>query len=226
MGQEEIIFREVDEQLEAEQLSRFLRRYGSSMIVGLIIFFAGLVAYVVWSDHRVKRDQAISDLFMSANQAMMEKHWDAAQGTLQKLLDTYPGHGYTSLARLLLARSLVESGRPGDALKQLDTLAADAAHITPLSDAALMEAAWIAADIDLVQARSYLARIGAESTFRVMAMELEGVMSLHDGDKEKALAKFRQALDTRPAPPEGVRQRLLRRVERLGGPVAVDKGEG
>ncbi|MBF0138373.1 MAG: tetratricopeptide repeat protein [Magnetococcus sp. DMHC-1] len=225
MGQEDIVFQEVDEQLEAEQLTRFLRQNGKWIIVGFVIFFAGLVAYVLWGEHRTRQDQAISDLYVSAGQAMAGKRWDVAEANLKKLLADHARHGYSSLARLQLARVLVETGRSGEALRQLETLVAEAGDMTPFRDAALMQAAWIAADVDVGQARSHLARISAESSFRVMALELDGVMILQepDGGKERALAKFRQALDTRPAPPEGIRQRLLRRVERLGGPVPADQ---
>ncbi|MBF0426606.1 MAG: tetratricopeptide repeat protein [Magnetococcales bacterium] len=227
MSQEEIVFQEVDEQLEAEQLSRFLRRHGSWVLAGLVLFFAGLASYVAWNDYRLKRDQAASDLFLSASQAVAEKRWEAAQDELKKLVTTYPGHGYVALSHLLLARALVESGRSGDALRELELLATESGEKNPLSDAALMEAAWIAADIDANQARGYLSKIGADSVFRAMALELDGVLTLHAGDKGKALTQFRQALEPRLSPPEGARQRLLRRVERLGGPVPADgKQEG
>ncbi|MBF0154384.1 MAG: tetratricopeptide repeat protein [Magnetococcales bacterium] len=226
MSQDEIVFEEVNEQLEAEQLSRFIRRFASWIIVGLALFFAGLVGYVVWTDHRAKRDQAASDLFLSANQAIAEKHWDEAQNGLKTLQTTYPGHGYVLLSRLLLARTMVELGRSGDALRELELLASEAGGKNPLADAALMEAAWIAADSDMSQARGYLAKMGADSPYKPMALELEGVMALKEGNKEKALAQFRQGLEPRFIPPEGVRQRLLRRVERLGGPTPADKEEG
>ncbi|MBF0623826.1 MAG: tetratricopeptide repeat protein [Magnetococcales bacterium] len=218
MAQDDIIFQEVDQEVEAERLRKFWMRHRGPIIGGLVLFFAGLFGFVGWQDHRVRQDQTASDLFGKARQELAGPAGGNGSASLEALLRDHPGHGYARLARLMKARVLAKGGDQAGAVGQLETLIAEAGADSPLGSLALLDAAYLTAG-DPARARSYLVRIGEQSAFRAHALELEGLLARQGGDAIAALALYRKALAA--VPPETLRQRLIRRVERLGGPPEV-----
>ncbi|MBF0142966.1 MAG: tetratricopeptide repeat protein [Magnetococcales bacterium] len=208
------IFEIVDEEMDADRVRRRWLKYRGVLIGGLVLLFAGLFAYVGWESWRERVDQQASDLFLTAWNGYEKADATVNRAELERLLATYPRHGYALLGRLLQAREMVREGQVDRALMLLQEAAAEAGRDAPLADYAWLNAAYLTA-AEPARCLGFLDRIGEGSAFRGHALELKGLLSDHEGKAEEALKWYREALEKSRA--GGLRERLSRRVERLGG---------
>ncbi|MBF0342184.1 MAG: tetratricopeptide repeat protein [Magnetococcales bacterium] len=214
MAQMEVqgIFEEVDEQLEAENVARFWIKYHNWIIGGLVALFVGLFAYVGWMDHLKKRDQEVAQRYLTALDSMTLAEAGPGRKELTSLASEYGDHGYALLARFAEARLLAREGKSDEAALMLEEVAAMAQP--PLKNLAIMQAAFVIAD-DPKRALRRLENIPRESVFKPHALELAGVLTAAQGDAQGALVLYKDALTLKPE--SGLRKRLERRVQRMGG---------
>lgn len=206
------IFEEIDEQLEAENVARMWRKYHNWLIGGLVLLFVGLFAYVGWQEYQKKRDREVADRYLTAMERL--EGGEAAEGrkALAGLAVAYGNHGYALLARLVEARLLAGEKKNDAAALLLEEVAARAGP--PLKNLAVINASFVVAD-DARLALRRLGNIPADSVFKPHALELAGVLTARGGDAKGALEFYRQALALKPE--GGLRKRLERRIQRMGG---------
>ncbi|MBF0271204.1 MAG: tetratricopeptide repeat protein [Magnetococcales bacterium] len=205
------IFEEVDEQLEAENVARMWQRNRHWIIGGLVVLFMGLFAYVGWTEYMKKRDIEVADHYLGAMDVRSDD--DAAgRKALNEVAATYGQHGYALMARLAEARALAEEGKRDAAVRLLEEVSASAG--TPLKDLATLQIAYVLAD-DPKLALQRLEGISRESVYKPQALEFAGVLTSGSGDDKGALALYKDALSLKPE--GGLRKRLERRIQRMGG---------
>lgn len=214
MGQIDELFEQIDEELETDQLHKFWQKWHNWIIGGFLLFFGLLFAFVGWQHYREQQDQQASDRYAEAMKAANRAKPDEATINLATLFQEHGGHGYAILARLLEARILVEAGKMDEAVQKMERLVEEGRSIPPLADLALLQSAYITSK-DVTRCRTFLARVPAESPYRPLALELEGVLAGQQGDTGAALAKFQEAMAKKPA--GNLRERLQQRIDRLGG---------
>ncbi|MEO5345145.1 MAG: tetratricopeptide repeat protein [Magnetococcus sp. YQC-9] len=214
MAQLEIqgIFEEVDEQLEAENAAKMWQKYQNWIIGGLVLLFAGLFAFVGWNDYQKKRDQEVSQRYLTALDALSSADDAVGRKGLTEVAATYGDHGYALLARFAEARALAREGKTDAAALMLEEVAAMAKP--PLKNLAIMQAAFVISD-DPKRALRRLENIPRDSVFKPHALELAGVLTAGQGDRAAALALYKDALSLKPE--GGLRKRLERRIQRMGG---------
>lgn len=217
MADVEELFRQVDEELEAEKLHKLWLRYRPWLVGGLVLLFTGLFAYVGWQNYRHAQDRSASRLYMAAEAAAGGGQWEQVPDKVAPLMADHAGHGYQRLGRLLLVRSLVAKGEKEQALKELEGMADQSGDDLAIRDLALLNAAYLTAT-EPARARGYLGRIQAASAYRPLATELLGLLAAQEGDRAAALAFYQEGLKVRPG--GALEERLRRRVESLGSAVA------
>ncbi len=206
------IFEEIDEQLEAENVARLWIKYRQWIIGGLILLFAGLFAYVGWGEYRAKQDQEVAKRYLEAMETLDEGDAITGRKALAAVMTKYGDHGYGLLARFIEAHALVQEGKNEAAALLLEEIAAIAKP--PLQNLAIINAAFVISD-DATRALRRLDHIPMESVFKPHALELAGVLTVRQGDPKAGLALYREALSLKPT--GGLKKRLERRIQRLGG---------
>lgn len=213
MAQIDDIFEQIDEQVDADKAHKFWLANRKWIIGGLVLLFAGLIAFVSWRDARIKADQKLSDLYIQAG--FLDEQGDrvAAAEIYDQLMEKHADHGYGLLSMLVDAQALAKAGDVEAALVRFEKLAAKAAY-TPLQGLALLNAAYLTAD-DAQRSRGFLAKISAQSPFRPHALELDGLLLAQAGDEINSLARYREAIQL--GADGELRRRLDRRMERMAG---------
>lgn len=206
------IFAEIDEQMEAENVARWWIANRYWVMTGLGLLFLGLFVYVGWMEYQKKLDQEVAGHYLLAMDSLDSGDTTTSRKGLNEVLVKYGDHGFAQLARFMEARTLVQDGKNEAAAQMLEQVAA--LSEPPLKNLAIINSAFVIAD-DAKLAVKRLGNIPKESVFKAHALELEGVLTVRQGDPKGGLAHYKEALALKPE--GGLRKRLERRVQRLGG---------
>lgn len=200
------IFKEVDEDLRHEQLTKLWQRYGIYVIAGAVAIVVATGGYVGWKNYRTQQLMAQGDAFI---QALVLR----ANGQTREAADAFAAlaestdDGIGTLARFNQAALLADHGDAGEAVKVYDTIAVEAPQKS-LRDLAVLCA--VALSIESVDAGESQARLAPlmtpENPFRFSATELSALVALRAGDTAKARELFKSLVDDGAAP-SGIRGR-------------------
>nr|CRH07460.1 conserved hypothetical protein. Containing tetratricopeptide TPR_2 repeat domain [Candidatus Magnetococcus massalia] len=219
--QQEFVFQEVTEALHEERLHRLWHQYKFWLVGGLIAFFLALTLFVLVRDYKVSQDEKASDLYITALQAEKKGNTTLADQELDKLINSHSDHGYALLAHLHRAKLLAQKGDTQSALDQLEKMAKQGGT-GPWKDLAMLNAAYMTSG-DAKTSAIYLKRISEPSAFSAHGYELKGLLALQQEQAEDALTHFQKALQF--SPPKDLENRLMMRIERLGGLEALQAAQ-
>jgi hypothetical protein len=216
------IFDEVDEDLRAERMGRFARRYAIGFIIFAILLIAGVAGWQAWLWHRHRQDASAATAFI----AVLDKaaqHGSAADrqalaGEFAAVAQTAPG-GYAALARLNQASLLADAGK----LPQAETIWVGLMNDGSVSEVLRQVATlgWAAHEIDtaepsLIQAR--LEPLSAEdSPWRPIALQYLALLDLRTGHQDEAAKTLREVADD-VSTPEDMRRMANGLAQALGAP--------
>ena len=200
------IFREVDEDLRRDRASELAKKYGPYFIGFAVAIVLGTLGYNLWRDWDHERRAERSDLFAAAVDLAGDGDPEASVEALAALGE--PDGGYGTLASFERARLLVEEGRIDEALAQWQILAASDAAGPALQGAARLYFVMHQIDEgDSGELRAMLEPLLVPGNgFRPIAMELNAVLLMRDGDRAAARQIYGEIADDLTAPP-GLRAR-------------------
>ncbi len=142
---DESLFREVDEEVRQEQFKKLWERYGNLILAVCFVVIAAVAGYKGWQYWQLKQAEAAGETFFAAARlAGTDKADDAV-----KQFAAISHAGYGMLAKLREANALAAQGKPADAVKIYDAIAADGAADPALRDLARIRAALALADTAL-----------------------------------------------------------------------------
>jgi hypothetical protein len=218
------IFDEVDEDLRAERVARFARRYAVVFVALAVLVVIGVAGWQVWSWHRGQQDAKAASTFLTIMQqagqrgsAADRQHLAEQFGAIAK---TAPG-GYTTLAKLNEASLLADSGHLRDAEPIWDGLINDDQVNPVLRQVATL--GWASHEIDtaepsLIQAR--LEGLAAEdSPWRPIALQYLALLNIRTGHTDQAIKTFQQVADDISTPMD-MRNMANAMAQSLGAPPA------
>jgi len=200
------IFREVDDDLKRDRASEFARKYGPYFIGFAVAIVLGTLGHNLWRDWDLQRRSERSDQFNAALELATDGQSDAAVAALAELGE--PDGSYGTLAAFERARLLAQDGRRDEALAAWQALAASDAAGPALQGVARLNFVMHQIDDgDPVELRAMLEPLlVAGNGFRPLAMELNAVLSLREGNREEARQIYTEIADDLTAPP-GLRAR-------------------
>lgn len=201
---DESLFREVDEEVRQEQFKKLWARFGSLVIGVCLLVIAGVGGFQGWHYWQNKQAQAAGDSFFSA--AGLAADGKADEALQQFAAVSHPG--FAGLAQLREAALLAAQGKPADAVKIYDAVAADAAADVTLRDLARVRAAAALADTaSFADIEARLKPFDAEGNpWRHVAREIMAAAQWRLKDYAGADAKVQSILGD-PETPAGLRQR-------------------
>ena len=133
------IFREVDEEVRAQKLEAFWKRYSSFLIAGAVLLLAAVGGWRYYAHTEETAAAASAARFEEALELSRQGKPAEAQSVLDALVASGAG-GYRQLARFRSTAELA-AGDPVAGAKAFDALAADSALDQTLRDLARLRAA-------------------------------------------------------------------------------------
>ncbi|MBI3435740.1 MAG: tetratricopeptide repeat protein [Proteobacteria bacterium] len=201
------VFREVDEEVRREQLKQLWDRYGTLLIVAVVLLVAGVGTwrgYNYWQDRRAAEMGAQFDVGLTL--AGEGKHAEA-QAAFARIA-TQGTSGYRMLARLQEAAETAKHDAKA-AVGDYDAIAADASFLPVLRDLAALRAGMLVVDsASYAEMSRRLEPLATPSgIFRHTAREFLALSAYRGGDKA-GVERWSQALVTDAAAPQGARARV------------------
>ena len=204
------IFTEVDEEVRRERLKVLWDRYSIFIIAAAVLIVAGIGgwrAYEYWTAQKAAvAGAAFEDAVTLSEQG---KHAEAEKAFAKVVTEAPPG--YAALARFREAAELAQAnpGKPADAVKAYDALAADAALGQTWQDLATLRAGLLLVDsAPFADLKSRLEPIAAAGRpYRHTARELLALSAWHANNVTEA-KRYIDMLTGDGQTPPGARQRM------------------
>jgi hypothetical protein len=192
--------REVNEEIRRERLTKLWERFGTVIIVGVVLLIVGVAAYK-WNEARqIAEEQRTGARFEAASRLAAERKTDEAMAAFAAIAKDGPA-GYGALARVRIAGEHARAGRTADALATYEALSADSAADELLRDFAALQAAMLRLDqADWTEMKNRLTPlVGEQRAWRAQAREILGLAALKAGQSDEATKLFEQILGDRAA---------------------------
>ncbi len=218
------IFDELNEDLRAERARAMGKRYGLLGGIVVLLILAGVGGWQGWKWHQRQLAEAASAPFMQAMQqadALPAGNSPArlpVADAFAKIAATAPA-GYRTLARLREAGLQWDAGDTASALGTWNAVTTDDAADPQLRDVAAL--LWAQHSVDKGDPAAIAARTSkletAANPWRPLAEEVDALVALRQGDKDKATRLLRIVLGD-PSAAEGLRGRANALLTLLGAP--------
>jgi hypothetical protein len=204
------IFNEVDEEVRRERLKAFWDRYSIFIIAIAVLIVAGIGGWRAYEYYTAQKAAAAGAGFEQAVTLSEEGKHAEAEKAFAKVVAEAP-HGYALLARFREAAELAQAnpGKPADAVKAYDALAADASLGQTWQDLAAVRAGLLlAGTAPFAEVKSRLEPIaGPDRPYRHTARELLALSAWHDKNVAEA-KRYIEMLTADGQTPPGARQRM------------------
>lgn len=220
--QQEALFREVDEDLRHEQISRLWKQYGSTVIIAAVLVVAVVAGYQGWhaySAHQREADakayeQALAQAATAPEQGAEALAQVAAQAT----------DGTATLALLNRAALLAKAGKTADALSTYQTVMNSSRTDRVLRDMATLRYALLGMDNGVATGELWglvhpLASPGQPLAYS--AMQVQALLSIKDGKLDEAQTTLQAMIDSADCPP-GLRTRATSLLTEIAPPAAAE----
>jgi hypothetical protein len=133
----ESFFREVDEELRRDQVQSFFARYGKLIIAAVVLFLAGVAAFLYWENHKrtvaEKQAEDLTAVMLDADSGKVQ----ASDPRVDKLVKDGTD-AYRTQALLLKAGLAAQAGKDAEAIGIYRGIAADKDVSQVFRDAALI----------------------------------------------------------------------------------------
>ncbi|MEM8647136.1 MAG: tetratricopeptide repeat protein [Pseudomonadota bacterium] len=204
---EETIFREVDEEVRAEQFKNLWKKYGAYVTggaIGVVLAVAGIQG---WRYYEVQKAETAGEQYLTATNLLSSGKKEEADKIFAEIASAGPA-GFSALAKFRMAAELAKAGSQAEALKAFDEISNASGVDEALKNLARIRGALLAVDgepLDAIEKR--LANLNTtEGAWRHSAREIIAISAYKNGDIAKADRLYNElAADT--ATPAGLRQR-------------------
>jgi hypothetical protein len=220
-AQQDVLLREVDEALREEEFQGALRRWGILAVGVVVLALAGLGGYLYWQQqsHQAAAEQA--EKFTIALDDVEAGRLDEGAAKVDALI-TESDEATKAAAQLMRGGIAVEQGKPAEAVRLFEAVAADRSAPQVYRDLAAIRA--VATNFDAMKPEDVVSRLKplAQSgkPWFGSAGELVGLAYLKQGRNDLAGPLFAEISRDKEAP-ETVRSRA-RQMAGLLGVDAID----
>jgi hypothetical protein len=215
-NQDDLLFREVDEDLRRDKYALLWKKYGIAVLAAAVVIVVATAGVVGWRDHQRGVREKDGDRYVAAATLAHEGKTDQALAAFTALSeDATPG--YRTLARLQVAALLAKKGDLKGAVAVYDALAGDSGTEKSFRDLAVVLAALASVDSgDPAALTQRLQPLTAEDNpWRYSALELTALLAERAGNKKAARDIYTRLADDAEAP-GGIRVRARQMLGLLG----------
>ena len=214
--QDQAFLREVDENLRADQLADFWKRWGRLLIGAVIVGLVALAGWLWWNSHSNQVAGEQGEELQAAFNNIGSGNLDAAEKPLAELAESR-SDGYRAAAILSQAAIAVERNDSKTAVAKFAAVANDASLAQPYRDLALVKQT--ALEFDQLQPQAVIDRMrplaNKDSAFFGTAGEMVAISYLRQNKRADAGKLFGEiARDA--SVPDSIRQRAVQMAGVLG----------
>lgn len=212
---DDILLREIDEELQQEKYSELWKAYGNYIIGVILAIVLGVGGYQGWRSYDLSTRQEQSVRFAAAMDAIAEKPEDARK-TFAKIADEVSG-GYGLMAQFQNAGLLAKNGDKSASAAVYAKISSDTSIDPIYQDLAIILGALNELDqADPTALSAKLAPLRAtENPWRHSATELTALLAIRTGDK-KAARELLTALTNDATAPSGMKTRVSEIIAQIG----------
>lgn len=214
---DDLIFREVDEDVRRERMEAAWKRYGGLALGGALLIVAIVAGSVFWKDYEKSSREEQGARFEAARSLLVEERYAEAAAAFEALAAD-AGDGYRLLADLRAAEARALAGESDAALSAYQRMLQASAADEGTADVIRMKAALLA--LETQGAEAAMAQLGdlaeRDGPFRSAAREIKAAALLAKGDREAALTELRAIAEDQAAT-QLQRERINRFILSLGG---------
>lgn len=215
--EEDILFREIDEDLRQDEFQKLWKAYGKYAIAGAVVLVLGVAGFKGWQSYDISAREALGVRFQSAADLVTAGKTDEALKTFSEIAKD--GGGYQMLARFNQARIYARQGNAAGAAAAYRALAGDGGIDSLYRDLAVILGAYQELNdpgADLPALADRLEPLSTEnSPWRYSAREISGLLARRSGGLTKAKELF-LGLANDPRAPQGVRARAQEMLSIIG----------
>jgi hypothetical protein len=201
---DESLFREVEEEVRAEEYKKIWKRYGKLFIAIAVLVIAAVGGYEGWRYYQKSEAERAAVVYFDAVKKAADGKTDDALAALAAVKSS----GFSQLARMREAALLAEKGELEQAVAVYDAVAADNATDPAVADLARIRAGYLLVDTSTPD--QLLTRLGMfdkdGEVWRHQAREIFGLAAWRTGDMTMADRYF-NAIFADPETPDALRQR-------------------
>ena len=99
-----------DEHEQSERVRKWIKEYGFSIVMGLVLAFAGIFGFQQWRSNQVTQRHLAAEYFEVIESELEAGETEFALEQYEVLRDTVSGSAYVGLAGLLVASAHVDNG--------------------------------------------------------------------------------------------------------------------
>lgn len=213
-----MFLREVDDALRQDEMHTAFQRWGKLAVVAVVVLLAGLAGFLFWQQHSHQATAKQGEQFTIALDAVEAGKLDDGATKLKALVGE-SSDGTKAAAQLMQAGIAIEQGKPAEAVKLFEAVAADASAPQPYRDLAAIRA--VATNFDAMKPEDVVARLKplAEpgNPWFGSAGELVGLAYLKQGKNNLAGPLFAAISRDKQAP-----ETLRARTRQMAGLLGVD----
>ena len=189
---DDLIFREVDEDVRRDRATEMARRYGPYAIAAVVLVIAATAAVVGWREYAAAEQQAQGARFEQA-MILLESEKPAEAAEIFEALVAEGSEGYRALAGQQAAAARAAAGDDAGALSAFDRIRRDSDLPAEQRDLAAIKAAMLALKTQGADAATERLQpvIDGSGPFRGMAREVQAAAQLTAGDSEGAIATLK-----------------------------------
>lgn len=104
-----------DEHEQSERVRQWIKEYTSTIILGVVLAFAGIYGFRYWQDYRAGQLVLGSEYYQAVEALILDEDLESAAVEYQAMMDAVGKSSYAGLAGLRMAAALVEDGQLGKA---------------------------------------------------------------------------------------------------------------
>ncbi|KUO58181.1 MAG: hypothetical protein APF80_12030 [Alphaproteobacteria bacterium BRH_c36] len=217
--------REIKQELDRERVENIWKRYGVLIVGAGALVVAAVAGFQIWTTMNTRAAQEAGASYEKALDAVFDKNFDEAAAKFSEIAKSGPS-GYAALAEMQYAATLMEQGKPQEAVGAFEKVSKrDGADELIRGFAELQASALRVGEADFKEMQNRLEPfIKDGEPWRFNALELLAVAAIEAGQPDEAKAAYEKIL-AEPNVPPAMRQRAnLRMLQMASGEGAAAAG--
>lgn len=183
-----------DEHEQSERVRKWVREYGFSIVMGVVLAFAGIFGWRQWGEYQTGQAQLASEYYSIVRTELEAGRVDSAEAQYQAMRDAVGRRAYTALAGMLMANLLVEEGRVEEVVPIYSEIL-ERRKFRALWPVAKLRLARVYHALGDASAALALLEGSPPDGFEAAWAEVRGDLLLADGRVEEARQAYRQAVE-------------------------------
>lgn len=194
---EDVLLREVIEEVKNEQLQQFWNKYGLYIIIGVAFILTATISFESLKNWQIKKQQELSNAYSVALSLQNQGRLDESLDIYTTLSDKAAGI-YADIARLQIANIYMEQGKSENAFDVFQALIDNKKTIPQMKTIAILKLASykLNNNAPAEEVTSLLEPVLSDTEGSEIARELSAMLFIREQDIIKAKAEYQKIINS------------------------------